>query len=442
MKTLVLWAASIFAAIAAYSGEVQFSATSHDFGQFAGGYCQPATFTVTNNTDAPIAIIRVQASHIVRTRFQRGYIRPGQSATISMTVEKPTMGQFDESVEVFLSHSTKPFPIRISGTTVSAVECFPDKSNWEMREIRIVDAETRSIIPGAEAHFKQNMEREIPLQRRDGKLVGQLPIGMYGIEANAKGYTSTASQRLIRKTEPIVYVELSRTSIPEPITVPQEHVVTEPAPVAEPVPMAVPTAQPKTETSDSILPEALYKENNIVFLIDVSLSMKRNGKMQNVQKSMHRLIDALRPHDSIGIAVYNNTSRVIASHLSGNDKAVLHRLVDSLSPEGLTNGVAGLQTAYKLALQTKNASGNNQLLLITDGEFSGSGQSAEDLEKIVESYAAQDIKLSILSFGEDPDAIAGLKRITRKGTGNYIEFSNLQTENILLDEIKHQSLKQ
>ena len=140
--------------------------------------------------------------------------------------------------------------------------------------------------------------------------------------------------------------------------------------------------------------------------------------------------------------MYNNVSRVLASHLSGRDKAVLHRLVDSLTPEGLTNGVSGLQTAYKLAGQTKNVSGNNQVLLITDGEFSGAGQSAQDLEAVVESYAAQDIKLSILSFGEDADAIAGLKRITRKGTGNYIEFSNLQSENILLDEIKHQSLKQ
>lgn len=434
MKTLVFWAVSFFTAIAAYSGEVQFSATSHDFGEFAGGYCQPAVFTVTNNTDAPVAIIRVQASRIVRVQFQRGYIRPGQSATISMTVEKPTMGRFDELVDVFLSHSTRAFPLRVSGTTVSAVECFPDKSNWEMREIRIVDAETRSIIPGAEAHFRQNMAREIPLQRRDGKLVGQLPIGMYGIEANAKGYARSSSQRQIRKTEPIVYIELSRTVIPAPDPEP----VAEVHPVAEPVPVAT----PQPVNSDSVLPAALYMENNIVFLIDVSLSMKRNGKMENVQKSMHRLINALRPQDSIGIAVYNNVSRVLASHLSGRDKAVLHRLVDSLTPEGLTNGVSGLQTAYKLAVETKNVSGNNQVLLITDGEFSGAGQSAEDLEAVVESYAAQDIKLSILSFGEDADAIAGLKRITRKGTGNYIEFSNLQSENILLDEIKHQSLKQ
>lgn len=433
MKILNILAASLLLPFALLAGEVKFSATSHDFGDIAGGFCQPAVFVLTNNTDAPIAIMRVQAQRIIRAQFQRGYIRPGQSVNISLTVEKPTTGRFDESVEVYLSNTTKPYQLRLSGTAVSAVECFPDKSNWEVREIRIIDADTRAIIPGAEAHFKQNFSREIPLQRRDGKLVAQLPIGMYGVEASAKGYIPLSTERQIRKTEPIIYVELSRGYTPAVVPDPQPVAAVEPEPLRQTLP--APTAK------DSVLPASLYKDNNVVFLIDVSLSMKRNGKMQNVQKSMHGLIDALRLQDSIGIAVYNNSSRVLAAHLSGNDKAALHQIIDSLVPEGLTNGVAGLQTAYRLAAATKNDGGNNQLLLVTDGEFSGAGQSATEFDDLVGAYAEQGIKLSILSFGDDIDAIAGLKRIAHKGHGNYVEFSNLQAENVLIEEIKQQSLK-
>ncbi len=432
-RMLVFLAVSFFISLASYAGEVSFDKTSHDFGPIAGGYYQPAQFMFTNNTDAPIAIINIQASRTVKLQYQRGYIRPGQSASISLKFESQTLGKFSETARVFLSNSDQPVVLKISGTMITAVECFPDKSNWEIREIRIIDALTKEVIPNAEAEFKLNFQKNIPIKKQsDGRYLAQLPIGMYDVEASAKGYLPLSTERHIRKTEPIIYIELIRNGQPQAEPVAEQVATPEPVAASEPV----------EDYGDSLLPSALYKQNNIVFLIDISLSMKKNGKMQQVQQSMHGLIDALRTTDSIGVVVYNNTAKTVASQLSGQDKSQLHRVVDSLVPAGLTNGVAGLQMAYQIASNSKNIDGNNQIILITDGEFSTTGQSEGELAKVISSYAEQSIKMSILSFGEDRDAIAGLKRIAKKGEGNYLDFSNLQAGNILLEEIKNQSIKQ
>ena len=104
--------------------------------------------------------------------------------------------------------------------------------------------------------------------------------------------------------------------------------------------------------------------------------------------------------------------------------------------------LSGMPFEDQIASESKNIDGNNQILLITDGEFTSAKQSETELGKIINGYAQQNIKMSILSFGEDKDAIAGLKRIAKKGDGNYLDLSNLHDENILIQEIKNQSFKQ
>lgn len=415
------------------AGEIEFSRTEYDLGSIAGGYYQPAQFAFTNKTDAQTAILSVRSAPSVKLEYQRGYIKTGETSVISIKIETQTLGDFAETVQIYFAHTDKPYLLKITGKMVTAVECFPDKSNWEMREIRIIDKESKEIIHEAEAEFAFNFERNITIKKQtDGRLLAQLPIGRYGVKARAQYHASISEERYIRKTEPIIYIELSPTGEPQPQAIrtpaPQEQIrLLPPAP---------------TDYGDSVLPASLYRHNNIVFLIDISLSMRRNGKMQNVQKAMHGLIDALRPTDSIGIVVYNNKATTLISQLSGADKDSLHATVDKLVPAGLTNGVSGLQMAYQIASESKNIDGNNQILLITDGEFTSAKQSETELGKIINGYAQQNIKMSILSFGEDKDAIAGLKRIAKKGDGNYLDFSNLHDENILIEEIKNQSFKQ
>lgn len=413
-----------------FAQNITFLKSSHDFGQVANGLFQPAVFEFVNTGSSKVAIMMAKSVYEVKSKYERAYVQPGDTGRVEVTIETQRLGAFKENVDVLFAHSPKPFKLQITGEIIDVLECFPDKNNRSVREIRIVDAQTKQIIRPSYADFSLNFGAPISVRTsKVGKTTAQIPIGPYGIRAWADGYNVLTMERYIRKSEPILFLELQRASQP----------IAQPTPVAEPEEVVEP--EPVVQTSDSTLPEELYRDNNIVFLIDISLSMKKNGKMDKVKNAMDDLVKALRPIDRISIITYNNKATTLVNGKRGSDKVPLYAAVDSLKPRGLTNGVAGLQSAYQLAYARVSKTGNNQVILITDGEFTGS-QSGKELEKIVTYYAEQSIIMSILSFGEDKEAVSGLQKMAKRGGGNYLQYGSLQTSKILLKEIQKQSLKE
>ena len=126
--------------------------------------------------------------------------------------------------------------------------------------------------------------------------------------------------------------------------------------------------------------------SNLVFLIDVSGSMRQTNKLPLLKKSFNKLIDQLRPEDKVAIVVYAGAVGEVLPPTSGSKKNIIKNAINRLNAGGSTAGGAGIRLAYKLAEKNFVKGGNNRVILSTDGDFNVgisniSGLEAFDSEK-------------------------------------------------------------
>ena len=109
--------------------------------------------------------------------------------------------------------------------------------------------------------------------------------------------------------------------------------------------------------------------SNLVFLIDVSGSMRAANKLELLKNAMKLLARQLRAQDRVSIVVYAGASGVVLEPVGGDQTAKIHHAIDRLSAGGSTNGGAGIRLAYSLARQHFVKNGINRVILATDGDF-------------------------------------------------------------------------
>lgn len=194
---------------------------------------------------------------------------------------------------------------------------------------------------------------------------------------------------------------------------------------------------PVKEPPSSELSLADYKPNNILFLVDVSGSMRDSLKLPLMKEALHTLIDAVRDVDRITFVTYADTVKVVADGLRGSDKETLHRLVNGLKSKGLTKGKQAILFSQQLAQTHFIAQGNNQIFLSTDGKFRFY---PDDVKTWKERQVNGRIVMSTVAFGNDRDAIKNLKEIADNGEGSFIHIKKRNgAHDKLLDEVKKRS---
>ncbi len=180
-----------------------------------------------------------------------------------------------------------------------------------------------------------------------------------------------------------------------------------------------------------------YKPNNILFLIDVSSSMKDSLKLPLMKSAMHTLIDAVREVDVITLVTYADSVKIIKEGVSGSNKKQLHDIVDGLKAKGLTKGNKAILFSQQLAQKHFIKEGNNQIIMATDGKFRFY---SEDQNTWTQKQLDKKIVLSTVAFGNDKDAMKNLKEIADKGEGSFIHIKKRHgSEDKLIEEVKMRS---
>ncbi len=159
--------------------------------------------------------------------------------------------------------------------------------------------------------------------------------------------------------------------------------------------------------------------NNLVFLIDVSGSMRSQDKLELLKTSFKYLTDQLTEKDTVSIVTYSGNERVVLKGCPGSQKQRILEAVNSLEAGGSTNGEAGLVKAYSLAADYFIEGGNNRIIMASDGDLNVGISSAEELEKFVEQKREQGIYLSVLGFGTGNYRDANMEAIADNGNGVY-----------------------
>ena len=176
--------------------------------------------------------------------------------------------------------------------------------------------------------------------------------------------------------------------------------------------------------------------SNLVFLIDVSGSMKSGDKLPLLKHAMKLLVEQLTEHDSIAITVYAGASGLVLPSTTGANKNTILDALDRLNAGGSTNGGAGIQLAYDTATSNFIPGGVNRVILATDGDFNVGVTNQSNLIQLIEDKAKSGVFLSVLGFGTGNYKDAQLEKLADKGNGNYSYIDSLdEARKVLVTEM-------
>jgi len=444
----------------------------------------------------------------------RGSIAPGTSGVIEVSYYTDREGPFSESVKVYSGNSSQPIKLTIKGNIKSfapgaLTECptfkeelKPDQFTFVFKGM-VVDKQTGQPIEGALVNLLQNTDLTIKIETpANGKFKGEIPIGLYYVNAYASGYRYLEMSKYLNRNSDFLLIEMEQLPVDEILTTgngndrkkeialsePEEEIIavddhkSEPVETPEPVidqdgkkeeleyivfeedavdrksETAIPTREeeepvettsnvsiesPPPDLDDNRLPVDKFNPNNVVFLIDESRSMNKPDKLPLLKTAMHQLVDILRNIDRIAVITYATQPAVRLNSVSANNKDTIKSIIDSLYGEGMTFGLKGLQNAYQILESNHIEGGNNQVIIATDGMFSNASQTDSDLYSLVRQKMREGYILSVIGFGNDKDAIKRMKKMAYWGKGNYMHIETAtRADDVLIDEIREHSLKE
>ena len=183
-------------------------------------------------------------------------------------------------------------------------------------------------------------------------------------------------------------------------------------------------------------PRQSLPASNLVFLVDVSGSMKSADKLGLLKTALKLLSKQMRTEDRVAIVVYAGASGVALEPVAGNETAKINQALDNLSAGGSTNGAAGIRTAYQLAEQSFIKDGINRVILATDGDFNVGTVDFEALQDLVEQKRRSGISLTTLGFGTGNYNDHLMEQLADAGNGNYAYIDTLnEAQKVLVDEM-------
>ena len=175
---------------------------------------------------------------------------------------------------------------------------------------------------------------------------------------------------------------------------------------------------------------------NLVFLLDVSGSMSQPNKLPLLKKALGMLVKNLRKKDKVSIVVYAGAAGVVLPPTSGNQQRTIIEALERLNAGGSTAGGAGIKLAYNIAKENFIPTGNNRVILATDGDFNIGASSDKAMTKLIEEKRKLGIFLTVLGFGMGNYKDSKMEKLADKGNGNYAYIDNLmEAKKVLVNEI-------
>ena len=176
---------------------------------------------------------------------------------------------------------------------------------------------------------------------------------------------------------------------------------------------------------------------NLVFLVDVSGSMRAPNKLGLVKKSLRLLVNSMNADDRIALAVYAGAAGTVLESTPGNQKAKILAAIDGLEAGGSTHGSAGIKLAYALARQHQVEGGINRVIIASDGDMNVGTVNIEALKDLVERQRDSGIALTTLGFGAGNYNYALMEQIADVGNGNAAYIDTLrEAQKVLVNEMQ------
>ena len=141
------------------------------------------------------------------------------------------------------------------------------------------------------------------------------------------------------------------------------------------------------------------------------------------------IFSKLKIGDKISLVTYSTTDETVLDGYeirSEQDKETLMGILYGIKINGCTYGSAGIETAYKIGAQNYLKDGNNQVILITDGDLNFGITSKGGLKSLIEEKKKSNLFLSVIGTGLYNYKDDNLEVLAKHGNGTYCVVNDLE----------------
>ena len=181
--------------------------------------------------------------------------------------------------------------------------------------------------------------------------------------------------------------------------------------------------------------EEVKDRQNIIILLDVSGSMA--GNTQQTQAAIATIVSKLGNGDKLSLITYSSEDSVELEAFTVNGPEDRIRVLEKLLSIyicGYTYGSKGIERAYEIGKNNYIDGGNNQVILITDGDLNFGITDKGGLQTLIESKKQDNLFLSVIGTGLWNYKDDKLETLCKHGNGVYRVINNLNDVKKSIDE--------
>jgi Ca-activated chloride channel homolog len=187
---------------------------------------------------------------------------------------------------------------------------------------------------------------------------------------------------------------------------------------------------------DRVLPAKLAPPKTpegtcVALIIDKSSSME-GRKIELARLSAVGVVDHLRPADTIGVLIFDNSYQWAVPMRHAQDKSFIKRLISGITPDGGTQIAPALTEAYRKVLPSRASF--KHIVLLTDGI----SEEGDSIELAREAFQHQ-VTISTVGLGQDVNRSYLEKVATTSGGRSYFLNEPQGLEQILLRDVQDYS---
>jgi Ca-activated chloride channel family protein len=417
-----------------------------------------ADFQIRNTGTTDEIIFRVEAGRNTVVKMSSKTVAAGATETIRIQYNPDQEGPFKVEARIFASAWQRPRTAVLRGEALFAdtdIPC-PDFSDVPGGALRPFNVSLRDLdmnpADGALVRFFKE-GREVARTRTNeyGEASENLMPGRHLIVAEIKGvsadtalYTSAVKDHVLLLLNTADQEQIANPPPPDGKTaldeIPDETVQQasdhEEAENIEGV--AEENASPLVGDNES-MPLSKFKQNNVVFLVDVSTSMKHQSRIDLLKIAMTDLLGVLRDVDRFTLISYSSETNTLIEATEVLDRARCGDAIAALHPRGSTEGAKAIDMAGKAARKYFLPEGNNQVILATDGAFNEGSRKAT---KLVNKYRRRGIQTSVLCIRCGNFTTEEMSGLAEAGEGSFVPIEKAEDAGYrLISEIKRSALR-
>lgn len=168
------------------------------------------------------------------------------------------------------------------------------------------------------------------------------------------------------------------------------------------------------------------KPAHLTFLIDVSGSMVAPTKLPLAKDSLRYLVSQLDERDTVAIATYAGSSRLVLAPTSAADSATINAALASLTASGGTAMSAGMDLAYDAALQAHVAGHTNRVIVVSDGDANIGATTHNEILASIRSRVDDGIEMSTVGVGMNNYRSELMEQLADNGNGNAFYVDDMR----------------